>query len=129
MTDPVPPTAGRPPMGWMALGGVPRESAGDLDPAAVLEALREVLDPEVGVNIVDLGLVYDVRVAAGRVEVEMTMTTPACPLGPYLTSEVEATLWRYPEARDVEVRVVWDPPWDPHAMMSDDAKRQLGWIE
>ena len=93
----------------------------------ILEVLREVIDPELGVNIVDLGLVYSVEVQDGEVLIKMTMTTPACPLGSYLVDMVEAAVWRHiPEARSVQVELVWDPPWHP-GMMSQAAKEQLGW--
>lgn len=100
-----------------------------MNAAAALEALHRVIDPEVGVNIVDLGLVYDLTVDADAVRVTMTMTTPACPLGPYLANAVESCLWQFPEVEGVDVQIVWDPPWDAHTMMTDAAKRQLGWIE
>lgn len=93
----------------------------------VWEALREVIDPELGINIVDLGLVYDVTVWEGRVRVAVTMTTPACPLHTYLTEAIESVLWRkLPRIQAVDVQLVWEPPWHP-TMMSDAAKRQLGW--
>ncbi len=93
----------------------------------VWNALREVVDPEVGINVVDLGLVYAVTAERGRVHVTLTMTTPACPLAGYI-SEVAADAIRRHDATlaDVEVAIVWDPPWTP-ALMSDDAKRRLGW--
>ncbi len=95
--------------------------------AQVLEALREVIDPELGVNIVDLGLVYSVAVRDGEVQVKMTMTTPACPLGAFLVDMAEAAIWRsIPEVESVWVELVWDPPWHP-GMMSQTAKAQLGW--
>lgn len=91
------------------------------------EALRSVMDPEVGVNIVDLGLVYRVAVSGERAEVDVTMTSPACPLAEYLRDEIEWQVRaRLPEIRDVAVRVVWEPPWTP-ARMSPAARRQLGW--
>ncbi len=91
----------------------------------VLEALREVIDPELGTNIVDLGLIYDVKVEDGRVHVAMTMTSPACPLNAYLTSAAEALIReRVAEVKSVEIEMVWDPPWHP-GMMSDAARRQL----
>lgn len=93
----------------------------------VWDALREVLDPELGINIVDLGLVYDVAVEDGHVRVAVTMTTPACPLHGYVLDAIEFVLRRdLPQVRSVDVRLVWDPPWHPE-MMSADAKRQLGW--
>jgi metal-sulfur cluster biosynthetic enzyme len=95
----------------------------------VQEALRHVLDPELGINVVDLGLVYDVGVEDGRVSIAMTMTTPACPLGETLTEQAEATVrQRVPGVTSVTVSLLWDPPWRP-SMMSDAAKAQLGWAE
>lgn len=95
----------------------------------VREALRNVIDPELGINVVDLGLVYDVTVQDGNVRVAMTMTTPACPLSETLAEQAEATIWQNaPRVKSVTVDVVWDPPWRP-AMMSDAAKERLGWAE
>jgi len=95
--------------------------------AQVSGALREVLDPELGINIVDLGLVYSIDVDGGKVRVTMTMTTRACPLHVYLTDEAHAAIQRHaPEAVAVDIDMVWDPPWTP-AMMSAAAKEQLGW--
>lgn len=95
--------------------------------ARALEALYEVIDPEVGVNIVDLGLVYSLQVDGANARVEMTMTTPACPLSSYFDTEVErAVLGALPEVRSVAVYLTFSPPWDP-AMMSGAAKHALGW--
>ena len=93
----------------------------------VWDALRAVLDPEIGINVVDLGLVYSVEASGTRVHVAMTMTTQACPLHAYLTEAAETAIRQCaPETQVVEVEMVWDPPWSP-AMMSEPAKRQLGW--
>jgi metal-sulfur cluster biosynthetic enzyme len=100
-----------------------------MPPAALVAALRDVVDPELGVNIVDLGLVYGLAVQDGAVQVVMTMTSPACPLGTFLADLIDTTVRaRVPEARSVEIALVWDPPWGPE-MMSDEARRQLdeGW--
>lgn len=98
-----------------------------LRPQLVREQLRRVIDPELGVNIVDLGLVYEIAVDAdGLVAVEMTLTTPGCPLGGFLDDEIRTCLTSLPQVRDVRVELVWDPPWAPEAM-SDAAKAQLGW--
>jgi len=95
--------------------------------AQVLEALSEVTDPELGVNIVDLGLVYGVAIANGRVSVVLTMTSRACPLHAHVTEAAAAAVRRAcPAAEAVDVDLVWEPPWDP-VMMSDRAKAQLGW--
>lgn len=93
----------------------------------VREALRAVIDPELGINIVDLGLVYGIDTSGGEVRVAMTMTAPACPLGEALATEAEAAIRaRLPGHRSVSIDLVWDPPWQP-AMMSDEARRRLGW--
>jgi metal-sulfur cluster biosynthetic enzyme len=95
----------------------------------VREALRHVIDPELGMNVVDLGLVYRIDVKDGDVRVAMTMTTPACPLGESLTEEAEATVRQNVRgARSVAVDLVWEPPWQP-SMMSDAARERLGWAE
>jgi metal-sulfur cluster biosynthetic enzyme len=98
------------------------------DAESLREMLRDVIDPEVGINIVDLGLVYDVRLASdGVAAVRMTMTTPGCPLGGYFEDEVHNCLWGAPGVDQVDLQIVWEPPWDPDEMMSDWAKEQLGW--
>lgn len=95
--------------------------------ARILTALTEVIDPEVGIDIVNLGLVYDVRASDESASVRMTMTTPACPLGPYLSEQVEAAIrGELGEGAAVDVEVVWDPPWSPERM-SREARRTLGW--
>jgi metal-sulfur cluster biosynthetic enzyme len=95
----------------------------------VRDALRRVVDPEIGINIVDLGLVYSVDVHDRHVHVAMTMTTPACPLHTYISQNAQATIRQLvPEVASVQVEMVWDPPWSP-AMMSEAAKQQLGWME
>ena len=91
----------------------------------ILAALREVIDPELGVNIVDLGLVYGVDVNDGAVRVTMTMTSPACPMRDYLEGLVESSvLERVPDIRSVAVHIVEEPPWSPD-LMSEAARRQL----
>lgn len=90
-------------------------------------ALRQVVDPEAGMNIVDLGLVYSVRIGANRVEVDLTMTTPACPMGAMIVDEARALLRRQlPAEKEVVVNLVWEPPWSP-SMMSEHARRHFGW--
>lgn len=96
------------------------------DPPAVRDRLRHVIDPELGVSIVDLGLVYDIEVTDALVLVRMTVTTPACPLGSYLLDAVHAVLRNHVGGREICVDLVWDPPWHPE-MMSDAARTQLGW--
>jgi metal-sulfur cluster biosynthetic enzyme len=96
--------------------------------ATVTELLREVIDPELGINIVDLGLLRGVAVApGGAVRVVTTLTTPACPLGPYISEQINDVLSQVVTITDVDVEVVWSPPWDAHRDMTDQAKQQLGW--
>ncbi len=93
---------------------------------AVIDALRKVFDPEIPVNIYDLGLIYDIIVdASGTVGIRMTLTAPACPAAQVLPSEVKRRIADLPDVSDVKVDVVWDPPWD-RDRMSDAAKLQLG---
>lgn len=92
----------------------------------VLAALKQVVDPELGINIVDLGLVYRAEHIGDVVAVRMTMTTPSCPLGEMLLEEVRAALHeKYPQAAEVSVELVWDPPWSSD-LMSLAARQQLG---
>ena len=91
----------------------------------VLEALKDVYDPEIPVNVVDLGLVYDCNVEDGDVSIKMTLTFAGCGMGPYIAQQAE---WRIAEmdgVEDVEVEMVYEPPWSPD-MITEDGKAQLG---
>ncbi len=88
--------------------------------------LWEVQDPEINLSIVDLGLVYDIQFDKGDVLVTMTLTSPGCPLGPIIRGEVYAKLRELPAVKDVDVQIVWNPPWDPRTMASEDVRMQLG---
>ncbi|MEZ5744714.1 MAG: SUF system Fe-S cluster assembly protein [Sphingomonadaceae bacterium] len=95
---------------------------------AVVAALKEIFDPEIPVNIYDLGLIYGVDVDAdGGVVVTMTLTTPHCPVAESMPGEVELRVAAVPGVRDSEVNLVWDPPWDM-AKMSDEARLELGML-
>jgi metal-sulfur cluster biosynthetic enzyme len=95
--------------------------------AHVLDALRGVEDPEAGMSIVDLGLVYGVVVSPSAVKVTMTMTSPACPAGPYLVDEVAAAVRAIaPPGTAVDVALVWEPAWTPERM-SAEARARFGW--
>lgn len=97
------------------------------DDDAVREALRQVDDPEAGMNIVDLGLVYGVEVGADAVRIEMTMTTAACPMTDMIVDQArDAVMALVPEGTTVDVRLVWDPPWTPDKM-SGVAREHFGW--
>ncbi|MCC6315767.1 MAG: metal-sulfur cluster assembly factor [Thermomicrobiales bacterium] len=92
----------------------------------VRENLKNVFDPEIGINIVDLGLIYDIDVAENNdVLVTMTLTSLGCPLGPVIMQEVNSALADLPDLGGVDVKLVWSPPWSPE-LMSEEAKDELG---
>ena len=94
---------------------------------AVISALKEIYDPEIPVNIYDLGLIYGVEVAEGHAVVTMTLTTPHCPVAESMPGEIELRVGTVPGVGTVDVNLVWDPPWDPQKM-SDEAKLELGML-
>jgi FeS assembly SUF system protein len=118
--DANPPTAG---------DDVERPEGGEDDPALmgpVLEALKTVRDPEIPMDLVELGLIYELMVKKeGIVYVEMTLTTPACPVAASMPGEVEAAIRSVPGVSDVRVKLVWTPPWTQD-LMSDEARLELG---
>jgi len=98
----------------------------------VRTALRDVYDPEIGVNIVDLGLIYNVDVEPeekeGFVHIEMSLTSPGCPAGPMIITDVHRALQVFEDIKEVDVELVWSPYWNP-SMMSEDAKEELGYYD
>ncbi|MFQ5742624.1 MAG: metal-sulfur cluster assembly factor [Acidobacteriota bacterium] len=94
----------------------------------VFEALKPVTDPELGLSIVDLGLIYDVDVdeEAKAVTIKMTLTSPACPVGPQIMGAVHTQCLDLPDVEDVDIQLAWSPPWDPRTMASEDVKMMLG---
>ncbi len=102
------------------------EAGGDLY-EAVIAALKEIYDPEIPVNIYDLGLIYNVEINEGHALVTMTLTTPHCPVAESMPGEVELRVGSVPGIGDAEVNLVWDPPWSP-ASMSDEARLELGML-
>ncbi len=94
---------------------------------AVIACLREIFDPEIPVNIYDLGLIYGVEIDEGHVTVNMTLTTPHCPVAESMPAEVEIRVGSVPGVGVVDVNLVWDPPWDP-GKMTDDARLELGML-
>ena len=102
------------------------EPGGDLY-EAVIEALRSIYDPEIPVNIYDLGLIYGVDLDDDHAVVTMTLTTPHCPVAETMPGEVELRVGSVPGVGSAEVNLVWDPPWDP-AKMSDEAKLEMGML-
>ena len=93
--------------------------------AEIMDVLRNCYDPEIPVNIVDLGLIYGVSVENKTVNVEMTLTAPGCPMHSLIARDVKQKLEAHPEVENAHVKVVWDPPWTPDRM-SDEAKKMLG---
>jgi metal-sulfur cluster biosynthetic enzyme len=93
----------------------------------ILDALATVIDPELGMNIVDLGLVYDVEVQDNDVLISMTMTTPACPIASHLVEQASVVVRsQFPTLQCLDIQLVWEPAWNP-LMMSWKAKERLGW--
>ena len=92
----------------------------------VREKLVDVIDPELRMSIMELGLVYDVDIDDGNVKVTYTLTTPACPLGPIISGQIESLVMDLPGVSEVTSELTFSPPWDPKTMASDDVKMQLG---
>jgi len=92
----------------------------------VRSALENVIDPELGINVVDLGLIYNILIDEKKISIDMTLTTPGCPLAGMLAGNVEQALREAFPDMEVEVSLVWDPPWSPE-MLSEEAKAQLGY--
>ena len=103
-------------------------SATALTEAAVLGILREVIDPEIDCNIVDLGLVYGIAIQGSKVFVRMTLTTPGCPMHESISWGVKTALLGVEGIEDAEVEIVWDPPWHP-AMMTESGRERVGFRE
>jgi metal-sulfur cluster biosynthetic enzyme len=95
----------------------------------VMEKLKEVVDPEIGLNIVDLGLIYEVAIGQDNsVNIKMTLTTPGCPMHDSMALWAQRAVETLPKVGPVEVKIVWEPTWNP-SMMSEEAKRYLGYAE
>ena len=106
----------------------PKGGAGSDLQASVVEVLKSIYDPEIQVDIYELGLIYDVDISEdGDATITMTLTTPHCPVAESLPNEVELRVLSVPGIRDAVVNVVWDPPWDP-SKMSDEARLELGML-
>ena len=104
----------------------PTAPTAELTPERIREELKNVVDPEIGLDIISLGLVYDVKIDDGHVTVIMTLTTPACPVGPMFLSSVQAAVSAIEGVKDCKVDLTFDPPWDPRTMASDEAKMMMG---
>ena len=93
----------------------------------IIEKLRECIDPELGINIIDLGLVYGVNIEGRQVSVIMTLTTPGCPLDSYFVQDITAKLKTIKDIKDVAIELTFEPPWSP-AKMSQESKDLLGFV-
>ena len=92
----------------------------------IMAALAPVKDPEIGLGVVDLGLIYDIILDGGHLTILMTLTTPACPYGPELMAQVKQAALGIKNINEVDTELIWDPPWDPAEMASEYAKDILG---
>jgi metal-sulfur cluster biosynthetic enzyme len=92
----------------------------------IYEVLKECYDPEIPVNIVDLGLIYDVQITDGKVEVKMTLTTPGCGMGQYIAGQAQSKILELNGVEEANVEIVWDPPWDP-SRITPEGKKKIGW--
>lgn len=104
-------------------------AAAALTPEAVLDAIRPVIDPEIGISIVDLGLVYRVALdpdIAGKVIIDMTLTSPMCPVGPQILQATKFSASMCPGVKEIDLRLVWDPAWDPRVHANEDTRLRLG---
>lgn len=114
--------------GFLAQKPAPAAAEGDdALQEAIIEAIKEIYDPEIPVNIYDLGLIYGVEVNDGHALVTMTLTTPHCPVAESMPGEVELRVGSVPGVGDAEVVLVWDPPWGPDKM-TDEARLELGML-
>jgi FeS assembly SUF system protein len=92
----------------------------------VMAVLKKCYDPEIPINIVDLGLVYGVKIEDGKVHVTMTLTAPGCPASAWISQDVKRKIESLEDIQEADVEIVWDPPWTPEKM-SETAKKQFGW--
>lgn len=107
--------------------GTVRHQGDPVSEEDVRQALMGVEDPEAGMSVLDLGLVYGIAIEPGKIRVEMTMTSPACPAASYIVDEAAAAIRAVsPDGTDVDVKLVWDPPWTPDRM-SPEAQSRFGW--
>ncbi|MGC8663607.1 MAG: metal-sulfur cluster assembly factor [Thermoplasmata archaeon] len=91
----------------------------------VIEALKTVIDPEIGLDVINLGLVYEIKLNGDNIYVKMTMTTPGCPLTAWILADAENRLKQIPGVNDVQIELVWDPPWSVDRI-SEEARKLLG---
>ncbi|MHB8507225.1 MAG: metal-sulfur cluster assembly factor [Candidatus Dormibacteria bacterium] len=120
------PDLGQPNLGAYNDDVVSEETPTEISADSLREQLKKVMDPEIGIDLVNLGLIYNIDVNGKDIKVEMTLTGPGCPVGPMLQSQVYGICASQPGAGNVMVNLVWTPPWDPRTMASEEAKDVLG---
>jgi metal-sulfur cluster biosynthetic enzyme len=98
----------------------------EISEVQIFNALRECYDPEIPINLVDLGLIYDVKIIDDWVGVKMTLTTPGCGMSTQISNMVREKVLSIQNVKECDVRIVWDPQWNP-TMMAEDARKKLGW--
>jgi FeS assembly SUF system protein len=96
-----------------------------VDKTDVMKVLKKCYDPEIPINIVDLGLIYDVRVKESKVKIKMTLTAPGCPMHSMITEDIKQNVQKIKGVKDVDIELIWDPPWSPERM-SASARKKLG---
>ncbi len=114
-----------PPDGDAGKEASPDQAQAEVTESKILEVLGNVYDPEIPIDIVNLGLIYGIDIAEGNVRITMTMTAPGCPASTQIAGESKILVEEIPGVRSVEIDLVWDPPWDP-SKMSDDAQQSMG---
>lgn len=92
----------------------------------IYEILKECFDPEIPINIVDLGLIYDIQIDQGKVKVKMTLTAPGCGMGQYIAGQAQSKIMELEGVEEANVELVWDPPWDP-ARITPEGRKLIGW--
>lgn len=95
------------------------------DETTIYDALKQIYDPEVGINIVDMGLIYSLEINGDKVDITMTLTSPGCPAGPQILGQIDSAVKGLGGVENVDINVVWSPPWSPD-MLSEEARDQLG---
>jgi len=103
----------------------PADNKNDITVERIYDVLRQCNDPEIPVNIVDLGLIYQIKIKGDWVGITMTLTTPGCGMGGYIANDVREKLLTIPGVHEAEVKIIWEPQWNP-SMMTEEGKKRLG---
>jgi metal-sulfur cluster biosynthetic enzyme len=104
---------------------IPANPKNEITIDRIYDVLKQCNDPEIPVNIVDLGLIYQIKIKGDWVGITMTLTTPGCGMGGYIANDVKEKLLTLPGVHEADVKIIWDPPWNP-SMMTEEGKKRLG---